>query len=91
MSRIEIRHPHSQQPQLARQAAEDVARKLAERFHCQCQWDGDALDFRRDGVDGRIELGANEVRVTAELGFMLSLMQAPIESEIRRVLSEKFA
>ena len=45
----------------------------------------------RHGVDGRIALLPGEVRVTAELGFLMAAMQGPIESGIRRVLDERFA
>ncbi|MFT4255680.1 MAG: polyhydroxyalkanoic acid system family protein [Pseudoxanthomonas sp.] len=90
MSSIDIRHPHNRSPQEARAVVDDVARKLAERFDCRCDWSGDTLRFNRSGVDGRIELTTQEVRVNAKLGFMLSMMQGPIEAEIRRVLEEKF-
>ena len=47
------------------------------------------MDFQRSGVDGRIQLEPDELRVTAKLGFLLSAMKGPIESEIRRVLAER--
>ena len=53
-------------------------------------WDGDTLNFSRSGVEGKIALLANNLQVTATLGFLLSAMKGPIEAEIRRVLSEKF-
>ncbi|MFT3762080.1 MAG: polyhydroxyalkanoic acid system family protein [Pseudoxanthomonas sp.] len=90
MSSIDIRHPHNQSPEQARAAVEEVARKLADRFDFKYAWSGDTLGFNRSGVDGRIELEPQQLRVTAKLGFMLSMLQAPIEAEIRRVLEEKF-
>ena len=42
------------------------------------------------GVDGRVHLEPGAVRVTAELGFLLGAMKGTIESEIRRVLAERF-
>lgn len=90
MADIDIHHPHSMPMPKARKAIEDVARKLDERFGMACTWDGDCLNFERSGVDGRIELAPEELHVTAKLGFLLSAMQGPIESEIRRVLAEKF-
>ncbi|KRG71088.1 polyhydroxyalkanoic acid system family protein [Pseudoxanthomonas dokdonensis] len=90
MASIDIQHPHSKSPQQAREAVDEVARKLSERFDVSCQWDGDVLNFKRSGVDGCIELQPNQLHVTANLGFLLSAMKSPIESEIRRVLDEKF-
>ena len=90
MASIDIQHPHSKSPAQARKAIEGVAKKLAERFDMEYGWDGDTLNFSRSGVDGKIVLLADKLRVTANLGFLLSAMKGPIEAEIRRVLSEKF-
>ena len=90
MASIDIKHPHSKTPAQARKAVEGVAKKLAERFDMDYGWDGDTLNFSRSGVEGKIALLADKLRVTANLGFLLSAMKGPIEQEIRRVLSEKF-
>ncbi|HEY0860178.1 polyhydroxyalkanoic acid system family protein [Pseudoxanthomonas sp. F37] len=90
MASIDIQHPHSKTPAQARKAIEGVAKKLSERFDMDYDWDGDTLNFSRSGVEGRIALLTDTLRVTATLGFLLSAMKGPIEAEIRRVLSEKF-
>lgn len=90
MASIDIKHPHSKTPAQARKAIESVAKKLAERFDMKYEWDGDTLNFMRSGVDGKIKLTPKTLHVTAQLGFMLSMLKDPIESEIRRVLGEKF-
>ncbi len=91
MAGIDIRHSHSMPTAKARKAVEDVARKLAERFDMEYGWDGDTMHFNRSGVDGRIALGPKQLHVTAKLGFLLSALQGTVESEIRRVLDEKFS
>ena len=90
MPSIDIHHQHSKTPAQARKALEEVARKLAERFDMQYDWDGDTLNFMRSGVDGKIKLAPKKLHVTAQLGFLLSALKGPIESEIKRVLGEKF-
>lgn len=90
MPSIDIQHTHTKSPAQARKALESVARKLAERFDMQFGWDGDTLNFMRSGVDGKINMSPNQLHVTAQLGFLLSALKGPIESEIKRVLSEKF-
>jgi putative polyhydroxyalkanoate system protein len=91
MSRIDIRHPHSLPPAKAKKAVQEVADKLDDRFGMQSRWEGDVLHFTRSGVDGHIALAQKELHVTAQLGFLLSAMKGPIETEIRRVLAERFA
>lgn len=92
MGDIDIRHPHSLPMQRARESVEQAARRLSEKFGVEYAWSGeDAVDFRRAGLDGRIALSPGELHVTARLGFLLSAMRGPIESEIRRALEERFS
>ena len=90
MAAIDIQHPHQLGPLEARAAVQQVADKLVDRFGVDCHWEEDALHFSRAGVDGCIALLPGLVHVQADLGFLLSAMQAPIESEIRRVLGKHF-
>lgn len=90
MASIDIQHPHSMGPAHARQAVQEVADKLAERFGVESSWDGDILNFRRSGVDGRIALMPGQLHVTAQLGFLFGAMKGSIEAEVRRVLAERF-
>lgn len=91
MSGIDIRHAHSLPPAEARDAVQQVADKLADRFGAECVWQGDTLYFKRAGIDGHIALLPAGLHLTAKLGFLMSAMQGPIEAEIRRVLDERFA
>ena len=91
MPSIDIHHTHSLPHAKARKAVQEVAEKLAERFGVEYDWDGDTLNFARGGVDGRIDLAPKSLRVTANLGFLMSAFKGPIESEIRRVLDERFS
>jgi putative polyhydroxyalkanoate system protein len=90
MSGIDIRHNHSLPLDQARNAVDEVARKLSERFEIDCEWVDDVLHFNRAGVEGTIELAPKQVHIAAKLGFLMSAFRGPIEQEIRRVLSEKF-
>jgi len=91
MAGIDIHHPHHLPRPQAREAVQRVADKLVERFGVESRWQDDVLSFSRAGVDGRIALLPDAVRVQADLGFLLAAMQGPIEAEIRRVLDKYFA
>lgn len=91
MAGIDIHHPHQLPPARAREAVQQVADKLVERFGVDCSWQDEVLAFTGSGVDGRIALLPGEVRVTATLGFPVSMMQGPIEARIRQVLEERLA
>lgn len=90
MPAIDIRHAHSMPLAKARKAVEDVAKKLSQRFDFEYDWDGDTLNFVRSGVEGKIALSPKQLHVTASLGFLLSALKGPIETEIRKVLDERF-
>ncbi|TZF90402.1 polyhydroxyalkanoic acid system family protein [Cognatilysobacter lacus] len=90
MPTIDIRHTHSLAPAKAREAVEHIADTLAQRFGVEHGWQGESMMFKRTGVDGRVHLEPGAVRVTAELGFLLGALKGTIESEIRRVLAERF-
>lgn len=91
MASIDIRHTHSLTPPKARKAVDDVAKKLQENFGVETWWEGDLMHFKRSGVDGHIALQPHQLHVSAQLGFLLGAMKSSIESEIRRVLDERFS
>ncbi len=90
MARIDIHHPHTMASDQARQSVQEVADKLTARFGVDCRWDDDTLHFTRSGIEGCIALLPGQVHVTADLGFLFGAMQGSIETELRRVLTERF-
>lgn len=90
MPSIDIRRRHSRKPEDARAAVDRIAARIAEKFEVDCEWTGDVLEFSRAGVDGHIALEKNEIHVYANLGFLLSMLKAPIEAEIQRYLDREF-
>lgn len=91
MPGIDIQHAHSLPMAKARKAVDEVAEKLASRFGVDHGWDGNTLNFTRSGVDGKIALRPKQLHVTVKLGFLLSALKGPIESEIKRILDERFS
>lgn len=90
MPSIDIHRAHAKSIKEAKAAVERVAAKIAERFDVECGWDGNTLVFERSGVHGEISLGKGEVRVIANLGFLLLALKGPIEAEIHKTLDREF-
>jgi len=88
MSEINIRRAHALPLEDARRLAEDIASRLNQRFDLAYRWEGDALHFEREGVDGAVTVIDGEIQVQARLGFLLSLAKAHIEQEIHASLDE---
>jgi putative polyhydroxyalkanoate system protein len=88
MSHINIRRKHNLSLAKARTLAETVAADLDERFSLDYYWDGDTLHFERSGVNGRMEIEAQEIRVDVRLGFLLLPLKPRFEQAIHRYMDE---
>lgn len=88
MARIIVERTHSLGRDAARRKAEQLAANLATDFGVRCQWQGDVLEVRRSGADGRIEVEENRVRVQLNLGLLLSAMGSNIQGQIERALDK---
>ncbi|HSN69913.1 MAG TPA: polyhydroxyalkanoic acid system family protein [Steroidobacteraceae bacterium] len=91
MSVIDIRRKHHFSLAEAREHANRLARDLEREFGLDTAWNKDVLEFRRDGVEGRLTVRANEVHLHAKLGFLLALLRPRIESSIHAHMDELFA
>ncbi|MBS0569667.1 MAG: polyhydroxyalkanoic acid system family protein [Proteobacteria bacterium] len=90
MSTIDIRRKHGKSHNAAKAAVDRTAAAIGNKFGVSSEWDGDTLHFSRSGVTGRIHIGKTELRVHAELGFLLGMLKPAIEEEIHRQLDENF-
>jgi putative polyhydroxyalkanoate system protein len=91
MPSIDITRHHSRPLAEAKKKVERVANHIAEKFQVVYEWQGNTLHFSRSGVEGQIAVTTKLVRVTAELGFLLSMIKDPVEREINRYLDEEFS
>ena len=90
MSRIDIQHRHARSDADARRIVEGIVQQLHQRYGVDGHWDqDDAASLSGPGLQGSIRLAPGQVQVTAELGFLLSVMSGQVEAEIRRVLAER--
>lgn len=90
MSVIDIRAHHAMTMEEAQEAADELARDLAEKFQIDYGWDGDFIHFERPGVDGSIEISDRVIHVQARLGLLLMFLQSRIENEISNYLHSHF-
>lgn len=90
MSTIDIHAHHTLSHEDALQAADDLSCALAEKFGIDYGWEDEVIHFERPGVNGQIQVQDSELRIQADLGFMLMMLKGPIEQEIYRYLKEHF-
>ncbi len=90
MSTIDIHAYHTLSHEDALSAADDLSIDLAEKFGIDYGWDDEVIHFERPGVNGQIAVNESELRIQANLGFMLMMLKGPIEQEIMRYLKDHF-
>jgi len=88
MSHIDVRRHHTLSLPKAREAAELIAAQLDDKFDLKYHWNGNTLHFERHGVNGRMEVDADEIRLHVRLGFLLSPLRYRFEKEIHRYMDE---
>ena len=90
MSTIDIHAHHTLSHDDALTAADELSCDLAKKFGIDYGWENDVIHFERPGVTGQISVAETELRVQANLGFMLMMLKGPIEQEIVSYLQEHF-
>lgn len=89
MGSIHIERKHNLGREEARRAVEDVAVQMRDKLDLTYNWNGDVLQFKRSGANGRIDVAENSVTVDVDLGFGLSMFKGPIEEQITSFLDER--
>lgn len=89
MAVIDIRRRHDRSVKDAKAAVERIAKAIGKEYGIAHRWEGNALKFSRAGVDGSITVAKQEVRIHAELGFLMSALKGTIEREIVHKLDDE--
>lgn len=92
MPDIHILRPHSLGLPEARQVALLWAQKAEKKFDMECVYEEGALQdqlrFSRAGVQGTLQVCAQQFALQAKLGFLFGVFQERIESEINAQLDK---
>lgn len=92
MPDIHILRPHSLGLPEARQVALLWAQKAEKKFDMECVYEEgalqDLLHFSRAGVQGTLQVCAQQFALQAKLGFLFGVFQERIESEINAQLDK---
>ena len=90
VSTIDIHAYHTLSHEDALHAADELSIDLSRKFGIDYGWEDEVIHFERPGVNGQISVQDSELRIQANLGFMLMMLKGPIEQEIVRYLEEHF-
>jgi putative polyhydroxyalkanoate system protein len=90
MGTLSIAKKHSLSHKKAKEAAQKVADDLQQRFDLSYEWRGDCILFKRPGLTGELRVGATEVSLECELGFLLTALKPVLEKEINKEFGKRF-
>lgn len=71
-----------------REAAEDFARQLEREHGVRSRWQGDTVQIKGAGVDGRLSIEDGVVDVSVSLGLLASAFKGMLRAEVQRYLDE---
>jgi putative polyhydroxyalkanoate system protein len=88
MARITVERPHALGKEKAREKAELLVEKLADKYGIDHEWQGDSVLLEGKGAKGTVDVEEALVRVNLELNFFLSAMSGQIKTEVERQLDK---
>ena len=88
MAKITVERPHSLGKEKAREKAELLVEKLADKYGIEHEWSGDVVKLEGKGAKGTVDVGEDFVRVNLDLNFFLSAMSGQIQTEVERQLDK---
>lgn len=90
MSEISIVQEHNLSAEQAREAAQQVAQRIAAEYGLACKWDGDVLRFERSGVEGALSLEGQRAALRIRLGFFMAAFASAIEAKVAEKMRKVF-
>lgn len=88
---MKIRRRHKLGIAEARNRADRIAAYLRKQYSLDSTWEGDHLNVRGNGVQGRLTVGEDTIELDVKLGFALRLMEGPIRTAIESTIDEQLA
>jgi putative polyhydroxyalkanoate system protein len=88
MAKITVERPHSLGKEKAREKAELLVEKLADKYGIEHEWIGDSVKLEGKGAKGAVHVEDALVRVNLDLNFFLSAMSGQIQAEVEKQLDK---
>lgn len=88
MARISVERAHDLGREAAKQKAEVLVQKLAEKYSVEPKWSGDTVKLAGSGVSGTVSVFDALIRVEVDVNFLMSAFSGTIKSEIEKALDK---
>lgn len=93
MATIDIDRKHTLGKDVAKQRAEELAKRMESKLGIQWKWDGDKIRFdapsgSAKGAKGVVAVSDSDVRVEIDLPFLLRALKGTIEGRVNDELNK---
>ncbi len=88
MAGFRITKPYTMPKEELREAAEGLADSLAREHGVRSRWNGDAVQIKGAGVDGKLTFHDGLIDVSVKLGLLTSMFEPTLRREVQRYLDE---
>lgn len=88
MRKFTVEIPHTLTAPEVRERLERAMSKLEADYGATCAWQSDAvMTVKRKGLDGRVAIEPDKLRVDVELGLLMAAMAGPLKEGITKRLT----
>jgi putative polyhydroxyalkanoate system protein len=88
MARISVERAHDLGREAAKEKAEVLVQKLADKYSIKPEWSGDTVKLAGSGVSGTVSVLDDLIKVEVEVGFLMSAFSSTIKTEIEKALDK---
>lgn len=93
MATIDIQRNHALGLDAAKSKAEELANGMKDKLGISWKWDGNDIRFDAPsgvakGANGKVTVGASNIRVEIDLPFLLRPMKGMVESKVTEKLNQ---
>ncbi len=88
MADITLNRDHHLGLKGAKTAADQMVKRLSEKFDLTGKWQGNVMNFSRPGVNGFLTISESSMSLEVTLGFLLKAMKGPIERSCHEQLDQ---
>ncbi len=88
MAGFRMTKPYTMPKDELRAAAEGLARSLEREHGVRSRWDGDSVQIKGAGLDGRLSFHDDLIDVSVKLGLLTSAFKGLLQAEVKRYLDE---
>jgi putative polyhydroxyalkanoate system protein len=88
MASFKLSKPYTMDKEAVRAAAQGLVANLEREHGVRSRWEGDSVRITGSGIDGQMSFDNGSIDVSVKMGFMASMFESVLRSEVKRYLDK---